>query len=107
MMSMVLGLGAGVATPVALASAEAMKHTAVSRETTRRIDTPSMERRHRAAGDRGVSRKLTAKAMSRFDSRYNGCCLVFGASHARGIDAASSRPALAMTTVCNAPPNAR
>jgi hypothetical protein len=42
MMSMVLGFGAegvGVATPVTLASAAVMKQTAVSRETTIRIDT--------------------------------------------------------------------
>jgi hypothetical protein len=48
---------------------------------------PPMERRHRAARDRGVSRKLAAKAMSQVDSRYNGC-VAFGASHARSCRAA-------------------
>jgi hypothetical protein len=83
MMSMVLGFGAegaawdrGVATPVALASAAAMKQTAVSRETTIRIDTPSMKRRHRATGHWRLSRERLAKSMSQVDSRYNGCLFV-------------------------------
>jgi hypothetical protein len=52
-MSMVLSFGAGVATPVALAAA--MKEIAVSRETTRRVDTLHEAAAPCRCGTQGVS----------------------------------------------------
>src|SRR5258708_3959293 len=79
--SMMLGFGVGAA------SAAAMKQTAVSRETTRRIDTLHGATAPCRRGPRAISRTL-AKSMSQVDSRYNAC-VVFGSSRARSCRAAA------------------